>query len=486
MRVKRNFEQLYLEETDPWAIGDATSDRYERYRELLLDHAQRGSLLDIGCGLGAFLARFDGEFDELVGVETSGEAVRRGRELHPGIEFIHASAAGLATTSLDERRFEAIIVSDVLYYLAEGDRRRVLDWVRSHLTDDGVALVAGWCPGGRYPTPDELVALARETLRIQHEERFDSGHVALVCQRKRRLLALTFDYETWQPIPEGRSIDWEADVFSPTHRLLDAADSAGVPVTLMAELGEYFWLAENEPRLARHMDDQWRDAVTRGHDVQLHLHPSWLPETGATCVDGEWSWNARYAKAAAYPGDLDALIERCKARLEDVLRPVDPSYAVTCFRAGAYQAQPFRRLAMALAAAGILCDSSVYAGGVSDERGYDYSDAYSERQPYFASPWDPQLRAAPAEDVIVELPVTTLRGSRLMLDGEDLPARRTAACRDTSPRCYIATANAEEGLDGRRHRVRSHSPVATADQSAVATGVRRAYFALWPGGRGGT
>jgi SAM-dependent methyltransferase len=231
----------------------------------------------------------------------------------------------------------------------------------------------------------------------------------------RRLVALTFDYETWQPIPPGKYIDWDADVFEPAQRLIEQ----DIPVTLFAELGEYFWLDVNDPPIARRMEDQWRDAIRRGHDVQLHLHPAWLPECGATHVDGDWHWDTRYAKADDYPGDLDALIERCVTRLHDVLRPVDPEYRVTCFRAGAYQAQPFRRLSAALVRAGITCDSSVYAGGVSEERGYDYSRAYSQGEPYFASPYDPQLRGTPAETALVELPIAIEHGSRVMLDGAE-------------------------------------------------------------------
>ena len=90
MRVKRDFDRVYDEQADPWAIGAADDPRYDRYRRLLVSRAQGGRLLDIGCGLGAFLARFDDVFDELIGVETAGEAVRRARELWPGIEFVHA------------------------------------------------------------------------------------------------------------------------------------------------------------------------------------------------------------------------------------------------------------------------------------------------------------------------------------------------------------------------------------------------------------
>ena len=91
--------------------------------------------------------------------------------------------------------------------------------------------------------------------------------------------------------------------------------------------------------------------------------------------------------------------------LEDAIRPADPTFTVTCFRAGTYEAQPFRRLHDALAANGLHCDSSVYAGGRRDGRNYDFRLAYSDHQPYFASRYDPQLKAPPAERALVELPI---------------------------------------------------------------------------------
>src|SRR5262245_17827716 len=103
-----------------------------------------------------------------------------------------------------------------------------------------------------------------------------------------RLVALTVDYETWQPIPPGKRIDWVADVFDPAARLMETAEGAGARLTFMAEMGEYFWLQEHDPAIAGRMESQWREAIRRGHDVQLHLHPTWLPECGARYEGGRW------------------------------------------------------------------------------------------------------------------------------------------------------------------------------------------------------
>ena len=165
---------------------------------------------------------------------------------------------------------------------------------------------------------------------------------------------MTIDYETWQPPPEGVVLDWESDVLRPTERLLEIADATGTPLTIFAEMGEYLWLERDRPVIAEQMAQQWRDAVARGHDVQLHLHPTWLPEMNPSEIDGRWEWDTTRTRADDYPGDLSAAIERCKSALETVIRPLAPDYKVVAFRAGTYEAQPFQRLHDALAENGIL------------------------------------------------------------------------------------------------------------------------------------
>ncbi len=38
--------------------------------------------------------------------------------------------------------------------------------------------------------------------------------------RKNKIL-ITIDYETWQPIPDGKKIDWEKDIINPTKQILE-------------------------------------------------------------------------------------------------------------------------------------------------------------------------------------------------------------------------------------------------------------------------
>ncbi len=421
MRIRRDFNRIYSDEEDPWAIGAADSDRYALYRRLIRERKPAGvSVLDIGCGFGAFLAHFRGDFRRLDGVDCSAVAIEKGRRRFPFIRFAQGSADDVGRVEGLAPRYDLIVFSDVIYYLDESGRNESLRWIADHLADDGVSFIAAWCPGGEYLEPDELERLVRRHMRLDLERILKSGHAVFLARRRRRLVAITLDYETWQPIPPGKSIDWEADVLRPADEFLRVADRESATLTLMAEAGEYLWLRARDERVAERMERQWQEALRRGHDVQLHLHPAWLPELGARRENGAWSWDLSKAKAADYPGDLTARLAECKSALESALRPVDPSYRVSVFRAGGYQAQPFERLYDALVACGVGADSSVHAGGLSAERGYDYRLAFSRHQPYFAGRPDPQLLAPPDEAGVVELPLYAWRpGERWSLDGPE-------------------------------------------------------------------
>ncbi|HLH14659.1 MAG TPA: methyltransferase domain-containing protein, partial [Solirubrobacteraceae bacterium] len=420
MKVDLDAEAKYAAEEDPWRIGAADSARYDLYVELIRARAGgRGRVLDVGCGFGAMLARLREDFDELNGVELSSAAVAKGRQRHPFIRFEQGSIDALSLTAFDRERFDAIVCSDAIYYVEEQGKRAALRWIAEHLAPDGFAFIAAYAPGGDYPKPSELRTLVERELVVEHEQLLPSGHSVLLTRRRRRLAALTLDYETWQPVPPGRRIDWERDVFSPTAALLDACDAEDARLTIFAELAEHAFLREHQPEIAARMEAQWRDAVARGHDVQIHLHPTWLPELGARLERDGYSWNELLTRADDHP-NLVELIGRLKRTLEQLLRPVDPSYEAVAFRAGGYEAQPFRRLAQALQANGVLCDSSVYHGGRRRGMHHHYAHPQHPHQPWFASHADPQLAAPPAERGIVELPVTTFaRNDRWLFDAEE-------------------------------------------------------------------
>src|SRR5579871_5708006 len=68
----------------------------------------------------------------------------------------------------------------------------------------------------------------------------------------------------------------------PTNRMMDLFDSYGAKLTIMADIAEILKFKQYEEQFGR--DDyqynaiaaQLRDAIRRGHDVQLHIHSSYF------------------------------------------------------------------------------------------------------------------------------------------------------------------------------------------------------------------
>lgn len=405
MPIPSDFDPAHAIEDNPGGGGAADGKRYDLYRERLLAHVRsRVAILDIGSGHGAFLARLAGDFERAFAVEIAARSVAEAAGRYPWITFWEGSAAALGDTEADALRYSAIVYRDGTSFLDADGTRHSLDWIADHLEPDGVALVVA-CAAGDYDRPPEgLSTLAAERFVVLEQQVLGPQNL-LVLRARERLVALTLNHGPELRIPEERHIDWDNDVFGPTDALFDGAAECGATFTLFADIGAYLWLEEREPKAAERMAEQWRRATEEGHDVQLQVSSGWLPEMEVSRNGGGWPRDPELSAISLYEGDLHELIARCRATLENAIRPMYPGYEVTCFRAGAFEAQPFRRLHDALVANGIACDSSVYHGGRHEGGTYDFRLAFSTHQPYFASVYDPQLRAPPSERDLVELPI---------------------------------------------------------------------------------
>lgn len=179
----------------------------------------------------------------------------------------------------------------------------------------------------------------------------------------------------------------------PTGRLLDLFDEYGAKLTIMADVAEILKFKEYKEKAgcdAYHYDaivDQLRAALSRGHDVQLHLHSSYF---NAYHDQGRWRQDWSEYNFAGLPYERMAWMVRTgKEFLEALLRPVDPSYHCMAFRAANWSVSPSRSVARALLENNILIDTSVFKGG--RRQGivtFDYSSAYHHLRPWPASPDD--------------------------------------------------------------------------------------------------
>jgi len=115
------------------------------------------------------------------------------------------------------------------------------------------------------------------------------------------MLHLMF-HADWEIYGDGTG-DPERLMFDPARRILDICDEYGAKYTFYAEIGQQLNMLNASGKWARHADT-WekvlKDAVARGHDVQLHFHPQWI---GAELEDGQWRldfsrWNTAWVDEA--------------------------------------------------------------------------------------------------------------------------------------------------------------------------------------------
>ena len=107
---------------------------------------------------------------------------------------------------------------------------------------------------------------------------------------KKIVFALTLDYEL---MGNGSGDIYEL-MIEPTDNFLKICDEYNIKSTIFFEVVEYWKIKEafNKGILHNYKTDptleiekQLQNAVKKGHDIQLHIHPQWL---NAKFINGKW------------------------------------------------------------------------------------------------------------------------------------------------------------------------------------------------------
>ena len=205
--------------------------------------------------------------------------------------------------------------------------------------------------------------------------------------KKRLTLLFTLDYEI-----HGNGEGCAAELMvSPTARILDLFDGFGAKLTIMADTVEIMKFREHpeysdqSPGVYGLIENQLKDAIRRGHDVQLHLHPAYAR---ASYSGGRWVLDFSEYDLARLPYErIYGLIGEGKRFLEDLLGPVRPGYRCLAFRAANWSMSPSWNIIRALLANGIGIDTSVFKYGKRDGLvRFDYSKAENPFVPWPADP----------------------------------------------------------------------------------------------------
>jgi len=167
-------------------------------------------------------------------------------------------------------------------------------------------------------------------------------------------------HDDWEIYGDGTG-NPESLMFDPAKRLLDICDKYGAKYTFFAEIGQQLDVPGGKWRkYAATWESVLKDAISRGHDIQLHLHPQWI---GAVLKNDKWwvdvsKWHSGFVE----PELLDIWVGKGKRYLENLFQPLNANYRVLSFRAGEWSCQPSHGLYHALKKHGIVCDVSVMKG----------------------------------------------------------------------------------------------------------------------------
>lgn len=200
-------------------------------------------------------------------------------------------------------------------------------------------------------------------------------------------------HDDWEIYGDGTG-DPDHLMFDPAKRILDICDTYRAKYTIYAEIGQQLNMLDaigstKWCKYAKTWEDILKDAIQRGHDVQLHFHPQWI---GAELKNDAWQldyskWNTGRLSYEL----LDDWIGKGVLYLRNLLKPISSDYNVVSYRAGGWMCQPSTNLYKALKKNGIISDASVIKGRYaefSDGGKIDFRYAHSKFEPWEVDPDD--------------------------------------------------------------------------------------------------
>lgn len=162
-----DHSQWYIDRFRRMAAEGADLAGEARLIDALLPRGAR--VLDAGCGPGRVGAELAARGHEVVGVDADPALIDAAKADHPGPQWIVADLAALDLAAMDEPEpFDAaVLVGNVLPFVAPGTEPEVLRRVAGHLHPDAV-LVAGFGTDRGYRIADFDAHCRAAGLVVEH------------------------------------------------------------------------------------------------------------------------------------------------------------------------------------------------------------------------------------------------------------------------------------------------------------------------------
>jgi SAM-dependent methyltransferase len=164
------FDRRYEENPDPW--GFAYSDyEHQKYDASIaaLPRREYQSAYELGCSIGVFTARLASKCDQLLAVDVSKRAIQQAIRRCCKLKNVRFQTAYLPR-DFAKINYDLIVVSEMGYYLNEGDLAYLRSLIESSLKRGGHLLMVHWTPviGENPLTGDEVHACFLESEGFTH------------------------------------------------------------------------------------------------------------------------------------------------------------------------------------------------------------------------------------------------------------------------------------------------------------------------------
>ena len=262
--------------------------------------------------------------------------------------------------------------------------------------------------------------IAQETLVSILLSYSDEPHiflrVPLTYNSMQTLLNIMF-HDDWEINGDGTG-DPQKLMFDPANRILDICDRYGAKYTFFAEFGQQLAMLKSPIKKHRIWANKWeeilKDAILRGHDVQLHFHPQWI---GARYCKKKWVLD--YNQWALSKLSEDEAYRNLKGGmdyLEGLLNHKGFNHRIVAFRAGGWMNQPSENIYSAFKRLGIIADVTVRRGLFRDMGNLgkiDFTNSFSNID-YWSSDKHNFALKAENDNNIISIPTytTDIKGNK--------------------------------------------------------------------------
>jgi ubiquinone/menaquinone biosynthesis C-methylase UbiE len=176
------FEKMYQNIEDPWNHGKANAIHYDIALFLLKCYKicrREGTILDIGCGKGAFTARLSKTLSKkirIVGLDTSPTAIQKAKEdyVNLGIDFRVCNIINqYKKLPFRHNSIDLVVMSDLMWYVLPYCEK-ILEKMKDYIKKEGFLLVnQTFYPPEKQKYGKEIVSCVEDMLKIVHFEVVD-------------------------------------------------------------------------------------------------------------------------------------------------------------------------------------------------------------------------------------------------------------------------------------------------------------------------